>query len=637
MKLRHLLLLSALTAACDRPSSPPAVTVIVHAPFGESVAGLDFGDAKPSAVRRSPSRVELDFEAHALPGRVFLSAPGLCKTELALSGEKPGAAVSVRPRAWLTASGGELAQLGFDTSFTVQVTPGCREAVAGKLEWSVVDGELELHSEKNGFIVRGKTSKLDIAPLPWGIVPISPRTRGAATLRATWRGSGTERHLDVHLAAAARATGVPSIALGQRVLLGGEGWHVSERPPRGHADISLASGIATFRPDARGRWLLADGNGRELSISAGLYSETPLDCGRSDCHIAEARAAIDSKMTTVFARGINGALPGYDPGCALACHTAGEPGLADGGFSDVLAQLGRTSKLGVHPGAFDELPRPLRRLAGVGCVTCHGPAAIPEPAASWAILRADVCATCHDAPPRYSHVVAWRRSRMARADRDDAARTTPACRRCHTTAGFLSALGVRPQRGETPPDEPMGIACAACHAPHAAHQATALLRAVPPEETMSLPLSAAPSELCLACHADSAEVPSSSAGTLVFAAPAGAPSPHAKVPRGCLGCHGGADSRGPARGARHDFRARTDVCVACHGKPPKEPAGETIAARAARLAKRFAPQLDGARPAHAQTSELPRALRVVLEDPAAWAHNGPWARQLLDQVEKERR
>ena len=34
------------------------------------------------------------------------------------------------------------------------------------------------------------------------------------------------------------------------------------------------------------------------------------------------------------------------------------------------------------------------------------PGALPE--ARWSILRADVCAYCHDAPPRYGHVEGWR-------------------------------------------------------------------------------------------------------------------------------------------------------------------------------------------------------------------------------------
>ena len=39
-------------------------------------------------------------------------------------------------------------------------------------------------------------------------------------------------------------------------------------------------------------------------------------------------------------------------------------------------------------GSWDDLPRSLRRAGGVGCLSCHGPGAIPEESSRWAILRA---------------------------------------------------------------------------------------------------------------------------------------------------------------------------------------------------------------------------------------------------------
>ena len=118
------------------------------------------------------------------------------------------------------------------------------------------------------------------------------------------------------------------------------------------------------------------------------------------------------------------------------------------------------------------MPRPLRRLGGVGCLACHGPGALPEASARWRILRADVCATCHDAPPRYGHVAAWRETAMARADCDARAAREPACARCHTTWGFLASAGARAAEvgavDRRPPADvgTLGIACAACHSVH---------------------------------------------------------------------------------------------------------------------------------------------------------------------------
>jgi hypothetical protein len=42
---------------------------------------------------------------------------------------------------------------------------------------------------------------------------------------------------------------------------------------------------------------------------------------------------------------------------------------------------------------FADMPRELRRTSGVGCIACHGPAAIPEPAARYLVLRAEAATT----------------------------------------------------------------------------------------------------------------------------------------------------------------------------------------------------------------------------------------------------
>ena len=222
----------------------------------------------------------------------------------------------------------------------------------------------------------------------------------------------------------------------------------------------MTGGAASLLPDARGSFTLADAGGHTLRLVAGKYDETPLDCGRSDCHAGIASAALSNPMTTILERGLAAPFAGDYPGCALGCHAVGEPGLDDGGFVAVARDLGTTSHDVARTG-FHDLPASLRRLGGVGCLGCHGPGAIPEANGRFAVLRADVCATCHDAPPRYGHVAAWRLSRMARSDADPRTRDA-ACARCHTTWGFLGRNDWRP------PDEvgAFGIACAACHAVH---------------------------------------------------------------------------------------------------------------------------------------------------------------------------
>src|SRR6185503_16115716 len=232
-----------------------------------------------------------------------------------------------------------------------------------------------------------------------------------------------------------------------------------------------------------------------------------------------------------------------------------------------------------------------RRLGGVGCLACHGPGALPEASGRWSLLRADVCATCHDAPPRYGHVAAWRATGMARADRDARTRA-PACARCHTTWGFLAGARtsfVSAPVDRRPPDEvgAVGITCAACHAvhdPEAARRGAqppqrGLLRA-PPTPALALlagtalPPDAERSRVCLGCHApDAADgAPAASATALwlgrggldpATGRPLEGPAPHATIAGGCVGGHR-SGAAGLERGAGHGFVATRAGCAACH-------------------------------------------------------------------------
>jgi hypothetical protein len=425
---------------------------------------------------------------------------------------------------------------------------------------------------------------------------------------------------------------VPSLAVGAPVILGGSGWRVADGPPGG--ELSGASGLTLFTATRAGRWELVDGAGRKLGLRANRHDDTPLDCGRAECHPKETVAAADSPMTLVLHHGLEGLLgDGYDARCALACHAVGEPGVDDGGFTNVAARLGFTMPARLP---WAELPRPLRRLGGVGCTSCHGPAAIPEEGARWSILRADVCAICHDAPPRYAVVAGWRSSRMAQAD---AAPGTSAerCRTCHTTGGYLAAIGMR-KLGPSPPAgvPPGGVACAACHAAHGSHGPSALLRnvPVPPSLGATPPSEAADSAACLTCHSPlDQEGAEGSAGALWLGrgglrvddgAPLTDPAPHAGV--ACAGCHDA---------AAHTFAPRADACGGCHPKP--RAADPAIATRAAELWGRLG---GTARHPAARPTGLdgPRAraawnVALVLEDPAAAIHNAPYARALLDQAD----
>ena len=523
--------------------------------------------------------------------------------------------------------GPDLRQVGFDAPFEVRVTALDDAAAAGTIAWRQRSGPaISWRAEDGGWRLVGRTPALAAAhpaPLPAGIVPFSPTTIGEIELEATWRAPGkAPASRTIRIAATARATGLPTVGIGHAVVLAGTGWRLAAVPADARATLEPRAEVTVLVPDATGRWLLVDAAGRELAVRAGRADEVVLDCGRSGCHAEITARAATSPMTSVLARGLDGALGPYDADCAIACHAVGEPGLPDGGFADVAADDGVALPAHGAPGTWDRLPRTLRRLGGVGCAGCHGPAAIAEPPARWSILRADVCAVCHDAPPRYAKVAEWRGGRMARSDAAAGTRDAP-CARCHTTAGFLASIGVRPPRdGGIPPADvgPVGVACAACHAPHGDRADRALVRRL--ESPPSAGLAAgSPSAVCVPCH----DAPASTVAILL-----GGDAPHRAVPDLCVGCHG----------ADHSFRAVAARCTGCHGTAPVADAAATVRARARALAARLAIAVDGAPPHAAPVTDddtplgrARHAVRLVLDDPAAGAHNARYANALLDAAE----
>jgi hypothetical protein len=579
--------------------------------------------------------------------RLLLRVPGVCPVELPVGSD----AREVEGRPWVDL-GGDRAQIGFDTAFEVDVAAGCAEAERGEIVWRQLEGPrlLDLRVDARGFRLRARTrtlAELHPDPLRWGVVPMSPRTQGRYVLEATWLGPGADARRTIVITSIARATGVPSIAVGQRVLLGGAGWHVQRAPSRGQAEVSFEGGAAAFAPDVAGHWQLEDASGRGLQVSASRHDRMALDCARAECHPSEVEAATTSPMTHALERFLGEGPPAVDTSCMLDCHVAGERGLDDGGFLD----LARTLPYRVARPSWRELPRALRRVGGVTCTGCHGPATIPEPDARWSVLSADVCATCHDSPPSYVHVEQWRASRMARSDERPAVRGDPACSRCHTTAGFLSAIGVRKSTDAAGPDASLGVACAACHAPHGAHAGEALVRAVPiPKEPGAEPWVAShpTSGVCVACHepGPSETMPAASGAVLLLgraAMPDGSVvsgrAPHDAVDGGCVGCHGG------ARPTDHSFRVDARRCSPCHPTEPHEALdanGLTIQARARALWGQLTADPLPAGTLHASAARLPTgpsrralyAIALVLEDPAAGVHNAAFARLLLDDAER---
>ena len=566
---------------------------------------------------------------------------------------------------------GDLGEIGFDQPLGIDVRPANAKTRRGEISWKQVSGPAlrDLQPTERGFHLTARTPKLrDLvaSPLPWGIVPLSPNTRGEAILEAEWRGAGSPPvRRRVTLTAAARARGLPNVPVHQRLYLSADDWSVKEAPPGDSTALEPHDGITAFTPDRAGTWTLADRNGRVLRLQAGRYDDTPLDCGRAACHQAIAESAQATPMTWALARRLEAGASGSSIACAIACHATGEPGTNDGGFADVAGDLGVPLSLeGSHD--VSQLPRPLRRLGSVGCLACHGPGALPEVSARWSILRSDVCAFCHDAPPRYGHVAGWRSSAMAHADRDPEARANAKCTSCHTTWGFLeqaapAAAGLPDRR---PPDDAgdVGIACAACHETHGApHTAPGTTTALLREPQLPAILDGVPelahsrSAVCFGCHAPDAQssLPRASAAA-IFAGRGGldpetgarltGPAPHLAVTGGCVGCHD-AGPAGLERGSNHAFAANSKRCVPCHATPPASSSALIGEARALwqklrdlRVVER-APTEAESRPQHAAdfvrvTAPRPLAraawdIALLLEDRAATVHNPSYAARLL--------
>jgi hypothetical protein len=154
--------------------------------------------------------------------------------------------------------------------------------------------------------------------------------------------------------------------------------------------------------------------------------------------------------------------------------------------------------------------------------------------------------------------------------------------------------------------------------------------------------------VCLNCHAPDAgdARPRASAAALWFGrggldpatgAPLNGAAIHAGVAGGCIGCHrSGPDNL--ERGAGHGFKAAASACAACH---PTTAPPAAVRSRAQALWRQLTGR-EPAGPAHARDDDgvridrrtpLGRAtwnLLLVLEDPAAGAHNARYANALLD-------
>ena len=643
--MQRIALVIALLYGCAAEPTSDTLVVRIKASAERPVAvdAIRYEPADNVGSARLGAQGALAIDRRDATRALTVHIPELCPITLPAGPQR--APIDARPVIDL---GRDRPPVGFDTVFAIQVEHGCAEQGRGRITWQQLEGAplVELSTAREGFELRARTpsfAALNREPWP-GIVPFSPRTQGRVVLEALWQGpDASPIRRTIAIVATSRSTGLSSVAVSQQVMLSGSDWRVQKAPPAGHAQVHASGALAAFTPDAPGRWTLEQDNGQTLVLQALWHDKTPYDCGRSECHGAIAETTRTSPMSSALQRQLEAPEPAAI-GCVLDCHVLGERGLHDGGFSDVAAQLGFSWSAGTR---WDDLPQPLRRLGGVRCTACHGPGVLPEPEGRELVLRSDVCATCHDAPPRYVHVEQWRASSMARSDVTPGTRTG-ACAGCHTTAGFLERVTGRSPRPHNADLPPIGIACAACHAPHSEHRGARLVRDTPG------------GALCVECHEQRADDSLASAPS--GALPQGqvrvptadgdgwevlrADGAHSKLPGGCVACHGAT----PEGRVDHSFRVDRRTCTPCHaaGTEPQLAAGASdLQQRARALAQALEPACAASKPTsqpahaapspvHCKAAHQTRAmfeLSLLLEDSAAFVHNPKLARLLLQDAE----
>lgn len=672
--LRSLGLLLGFACACQPEPRPRPAFVVVEFPHPVNAEQIELA---PESLTRTAQlvdrRLTLTVPVDDTPDAIEIAGAGACPVVLDTRELRPGQTLRRQARPFISL-GPPRPELGFDVPFRIDVEPGCEQAERGSVAWRQIEGQplRDLATEQRGFTLRARSPSFEEVfpnPVTAGVLAVAPH-QGRAVLEATWTGEGQRQVARLEVRAVSRSRGLPNIATDATVLIGGNGWRMSNAPPGAHAELFHADGYTSLRPDSDGRWLLENDNGQQLSLYSAAYSSMPLDCARVGCHTA-LEGQLQGGMSDILIRGMRGDLgAGYRIECAMACHTVGEPGLKDGGFHHVAEELGHGLS---QARQYRDLPPALQRLANVGCLACHGPGAIPEPAARWSILRAEVCGYCHDAPPRYGHSAAWRETRMSRSERNLANPHDRACSGCHTTWGFLEATSKQANTARKPPAQhTLGITCVACHAVHQDPTEPALLREVPqPEVARHLDVSLmASSRICLGCHSphghgpdEERTWPMASASALWlgrggFASdgrPLKGSAVHAMSVDGCLACHQ-SSTGGYERGQSHGFQADFRACQRCHDRVPTRSNAlarartllEDVVERsqsewAAVLRTRLHTGASRAEPAHASPGRLDlddplgRAaynLLLLLEDPAADVHNPDYTELLLGHTEQ---
>jgi hypothetical protein len=265
---------------------------------------------------------------------------------------------------------------------------------------------------------------------------------------------------------------------------------------------------------------------------------------------------------------VNGVPYPYGSTC-WGCHTVGYDTNAtapNGGFSQVMEQLGWTAPTVLQPGNFAAMPAALRNLANIQCENCHGPgsthvASNGDPRLISKEVNSGVCGQCHAGAPHHLKSYEWGHSAHAVTTNDPAGNAS--CVGCHTNNGFIDRInGVGPADLSYNP-----ISCQTCHEPHGetipstnAHLVRILAVTLADGTRVT---SAGAGTLCMNCHQSRQNASVYAAKTTGSAHFGPHEGPQADMLMGTNGFTYGKNIPSSAHG---DVVA--DTCITCHTQAP---------------------------------------------------------------------
>ncbi len=279
---------------------------------------------------------------------------------------------------------------------------------------------------------------------------------------------------------------------------------------------------------------------------------------------------------TIFTRSINGQgaivngtpYP-YTSEC-WGCHTVGYDTNAtdpNGGFSNLMAQLGWVAPTNLVAGNFAAMPKALQNVSNIQCENCHGPGSNHvvtggDPRLVSTTYTAGTCLQCHSESPGHIQGMEWTNSAHAVTTTDPAGNAE--CVGCHTNNGFIDRMN-----GVGPADLSYdAIACQTCHEPHGETNPSTNLHLVRTLAPVTLAdgtkvTTAGLGTLCMNCHQareNAATYAATTPGSTYFGPHEG---PQADMLMGTNGYTYGQTI--PSSAHREVV---TDTCVTCHMQAP---------------------------------------------------------------------